>query len=123
MSPTDDQLRETLGLSKSGHKSKHRRDNKEAKETTFNVPRNTSVPLSAQEVHALDVIQLPYYAEVQWLIDFGAYALIIYSFTEIYYFLVPNNNEYNLSLIWCSLVVAFSLYEISLECPPINIVV
>ena len=120
LAPTDDQLRETLGVVKNTHKSKHKRD-KEPKDNTFKVPRNISVPLSAQEVQTLDVIQLPYYAELQWLIDFGVYALIIYLFTEIYYFLVPNNNEYNLSLIWCSLVVAFSLYVISLEYQSIDV--
>ncbi|XP_054162703.1 transmembrane protein 161B-like [Oppia nitens] len=108
--PTDDQLRQLLGLSKSSVKTKNRKDNKEQqKSNTFTVPRDISLELVSKPVDLLDVIQLPYYAEVQWLFDFSAYAVVVYILTEFYYFLVPNSNEYNLSLIWCSFVVAFSL--------------
>ena len=114
--PSDEQLRETIGLPKNSNKSnRNKRENKEQKDDTFNVPRNISLSLEAIPVEPLEVIQLPYYAELQWLVDFGVYAVIIYFCTEFYYFLVPNSNEYNLSLIWCSLVVAFSLYVFSIN--------
>ncbi len=113
--PSDEQLREIVGLPKNTSKTnRNRKENKDKDENvnTFNVPRNISLTLEAEPLQAIDLIQLPYYAELQWLIDFGVYALIIYTLTEFYYYLVPNSSEYNLSLVWCSLVIAFSLYEL-----------
>jgi hypothetical protein len=115
--PTDEQLREIVGLPKNTSKTnRNRKENRDKDKdeniNTFNVPRNISLTLEAEPLQVLDLIQLPYYAELQWLIDFGVYALIIYTLTEFYYYLVPNSSEYNLSLVWCSLVIAFSLYEL-----------
>lgn len=108
--PSDEHLREIVGLPKNTSKgNRNRREYKEENSNTFNVPRNICLTLEAEQISVIDVIQLPFYAEFQWLLDFGVYALIIYAFTEFYYFLIPNSNEYNLSLVWCSLVVAFSL--------------
>ncbi|GFY67704.1 transmembrane protein 161B [Trichonephila inaurata madagascariensis] len=54
------------------------------------------------------MIQLHYYSEYQWLLDFSLCALIVYVVTEVYYYLIPAKDEVNLSILWCILVVGFA---------------
>ena len=49
----------------------------------FNVPRNIDLQLETSRVTKLDIVQLRFYAEYQWLVDFAIYALIVYALTEV----------------------------------------
>lgn len=48
--------------------------------------------------------------EYQWLINFSLYAGLVYLSTEIYSYYSPIENEINLSMLWCSIVIVFALY-------------
>lgn len=76
---------------------------------TFHVPRNLDIQLEVTKVTQYDVINLRYYAEYQWLVDFSLYACIVYVISEIYHFYIPLKEEVNLSMMWCLLVVFFAL--------------
>lgn len=80
------------------------------KSHTFHVPRNLDIQLEVTKVTPFDVINLRYYTEYQWLVDFSLYASIIYVISEIYHFYIPLKEEVNLSMMWCLLVVFFALY-------------
>lgn len=56
-----------------------------------------------------DVVNLRYYTEYQWLVDFSLYASIVYVISEIYHFFIPLKEEVNLSMMWCLLVIFFAL--------------
>ncbi|XP_077993092.1 transmembrane protein 161B-like [Glandiceps talaboti] len=111
--PSDEELRKVAGLATSNNmKSKGRRDRKGMKEVedkTFTVPRNVGVQLETAPIHTIDAIQLHYYTEFQWLLDFSMCAMIVYIITEIYYEAVQPKCEFNLSLVWILLVIIFSL--------------
>lgn len=108
--PSDESLRELIGLPKrTFSKNRKRKEQNSQDDTKFNVPRNITLQLEPREIKLIDIITLPFYTEFQWLVDFSFCASIIYILTEIYYFVVPNTNEFNLSLIWCGLVIAFSM--------------
>lgn len=107
---------------------------------TFHIPRNLDVQLETAKVSRLDVVHLRYFTEYQWLVDFAFYTLIVYAITEVYMLLLlylihiffqsylislytvffsPKQvyqnwfslkNEINLSMLWCGLVILFSLY-------------
>lgn len=57
-----------------------------------------------------DLVQLRFYTEYQWLLDFALYSMITYSLSELYIFLLPerSSQEANLSLVWVILVILFT---------------
>lgn len=72
------------------------------------VPKKLALTLEAERVHSIDLIQLNFYKEYHWLIDFALYATIVYIISEIQFYLIPESKEMNLSLIWCILVIGFT---------------
>jgi len=114
--PSDEELRQFAP----GPLYKDKRDKKKAKQAekngnggsngTFNVPRNTEFGLEKAPVVVGDLVQLRYYSEYQWLLDFAAYSLLTYALSEVYIFMLPAkaNQEVNLSLVWLILVIGFS---------------
>jgi len=84
---------------------------------TFNVPRNIEIELEKAPVSLTDILQLRFYSEYQWLVDFSLYTLIVYVLTEVYLTVLPERAAQetgNLSLVWCCLVLMFA-YRILLS--------
>ncbi|XP_055925695.1 transmembrane protein 161B-like [Argiope bruennichi] len=109
--PTDEELLSVAGLQRNpekpkGKKGKNRKE--DAGDSEFMVPKNIDLQLDVAPVQPNDMIQLHYYSEYQWLLDFSLCALIVYVVTEVYYFLIPAKEEVNLSILWCVLVVGFA---------------
>ncbi|KAG8182232.1 hypothetical protein JTE90_024165 [Oedothorax gibbosus] len=109
--PSDEELLIVAGLQRNpdkpkGKKGKNRKEDKD--ESEFMVPKNLELQLDVAAVQPSDMIQLHYYSEYQWLLDFSICALIVYTITEVYYYLIPAKDEVNLSVLWCMLVVGFA---------------
>lgn len=110
--PTDEELRTLAGVPKErGGKGKgdRRNGNQAEKSSTFHIPRNLDVQLDSVKISQYDVVHLRYYTEYQWLIDFSLYSIIVYLISETYHFYFPINDEVNLSMLWCALVIFFAL--------------
>lgn len=115
--PTDEELRQLAGLSRGGgdkDKGKGRRQDLRkmmgnAKQEGFSVPRSLPLQLDVARVEALDLLPLQYYAEYQWLMDFSFCALVVFVLTEVYYSLSQHHIEFNASVLWCLLALAFCL--------------
>lgn len=106
--PTDQELRTLAGVPKEKpKKGKHAENGKTG--DVFHVPRNLGITLESTKVSSLDVIHLKFYTEFQWLLDFSIYASMVYVLTEVYNYYYPTKEEFNLSMLWCSLVLGFSL--------------
>jgi len=116
--PSDDELRvfsPAPRLDKKEKKNKRNLDKNGSNGSngtngTFNVPRNIEVQLETAPVDLGDLVQLRYYTEYQWLLDFSCYSMITYILSEIYIFLLPDKaiTEVNLSLVWVFLVIGFT---------------
>lgn len=103
-----------LGVPKSIQKSKkdrHKHHNN-SESSTFHVPRNLDIQLEVTKVTQYDIVNLRYYTEYQWLVDFSLYSSIIYCLSEVYHFYFPLKEEVNLSMMWCLLVIFFALYPL-----------
>lgn len=117
--PSDDELRTLAGVPKEKHTKgggggKGNKSYKTLNGTgQFHIPRSLEVQLETTPVVARDVVNLRYFTEYQWLVDFSAYAAVVYTLSEIYHYYFPLKNEFNLSMIWCLLVVFFSLKLLS----------
>ena len=93
-----------------GHRGRKNANDYSPENETFNVPRSTDVQLETAKVTVQDIVQLRFYSEFQWLIDFALYAAVVYTFTEIYAHYFPSKaaEEVNLGMVWCVLVAGFA---------------
>ncbi|GIY69627.1 transmembrane protein 161B [Caerostris extrusa] len=106
--PSDEELLSIAGLQRNSGKTKGKKKKEDNGDCEFMVPKNLDLQLDVAAVQPNDMIQLHYYSEYQWLLDFSLCALIVYIITEIYYFFIPARDEVNLSILWCILVVGFA---------------
>eukprot|EP00092_Neocalanus_flemingeri_P020550 GFUD01022263.1.p1 GENE.GFUD01022263.1~~GFUD01022263.1.p1 ORF type:complete len:522 (+),score=162.60 GFUD01022263.1:223-1788(+) len=116
--PSDDELRVFAPVPKLDKKDKKKQRNQEKNgsnganpsSATFNVPRNIEVQLETAAVDLGDLVQLRYYTEYQWLVDFSCYSMITYMLSEVYIYMLPDKatSEVNLSLVWVVLVIGFT---------------
>lgn len=118
--PSDEELKSLAGIPGKLLKGKCRRDkgreryrNGTAKDEKdyeqFLVPKNLYINLDAAPISLGEIVQLRFYSEYQWLLDFAGYTVIVYILTEAYYFLLPGRNEFNLSIVWCLLALGFTV--------------
>ncbi|XP_076466101.1 transmembrane protein 161B-like [Babylonia areolata] len=110
--PSDEELKQLAGISKGGEKGKGRRQDYKKmmtnpKEESFQVPRNLPLQLDTAKVESLDLVPLQYYTEYQWLMDFSLSTVIVYILTEVYYVIGQHHIEFNASVLWCLLSIAF----------------
>lgn len=122
--PSDSQLKSLAGVPKTAHKPKksdhnhHHKggsryngngNNAAANDGVFHVPRNLDIQLETTKIEEFDLLHLRYYAEYQWLVDYSLYTGLVYIISEVYHFYFPLVDEVNLSMMWCLMVVLFSL--------------
>ncbi|EEB13811.1 conserved hypothetical protein [Pediculus humanus corporis] len=110
--PTNEELRSLAGIqknNKNNKKNRYGKDNEQQVLDTFHVPRDLDIQLKKSKVVPLDVMHLRFYSEYQWLIDFSVYAVVIYTLTETYQLIFQAQDEVNLSMLWCFLVVGFAM--------------
>ena len=74
------------------------------------LPKQNDIQLETTQVTLADIVQLPFYSEYQWLLDFAVYAIFVYIITEVYISFFPTKSaqELNLSMVWCALAVGFA---------------
>lgn len=108
--PTMDELRNAANIRKEskakGHRKSHYREEKE----DFNIPRNVCVSLESYSVQSESIMSLKFSSDLQWIIDYCACSIVIYVLIEVYYKILSNRvaTEFNLSLVWIGLGMAFS---------------
>ena len=93
------------------HKRKQEQNKHENEDQNiFYVPKQNDIQLETTQVTLADIVQLPFYSEYQWLLDFAVYAIFVYIITEVYISFFPTKSaqELNLSMVWCALAVGFA---------------
>ena len=91
MHPSDEELRTLAMIPKESNRKKGSRKQERlsgrnghaAENGIFNVPRNLDLQLETTNVTTSEVVQLRYYPEYQWLVDFAFHAMLVYSMTEV----------------------------------------
>ncbi|KAH7945739.1 hypothetical protein HPB49_015009 [Dermacentor silvarum] len=122
--PSDEELKSLAGISGKSFKGKNKRekwrnrngsldDGKDYEE--FLVPKSIPVVLQAAPITAEEALQLRFYTDYQWLMDFAVHAVLVYAVTEAYRYYIPGREEINLSLVWCLLVLGFAVYPCCLQ--------
>ncbi|XP_041970468.1 transmembrane protein 161B [Aricia agestis] len=107
--PDNNELKALAGVPRDKPKGKKGGKNEaNGKPETFHVPRSLDIQLETAPVTALDVVHLRFYTEYIWIVDFSLYTAIVYIMSEVYTSVFPLKDEFNLSMVWCFLVVLFS---------------
>ncbi|KAI5646403.1 hypothetical protein NE865_01336 [Phthorimaea operculella] len=107
--PDNSELKTLAGVPKDKPKNKKGgKSEPNGKPETFHVPRSLQIQLETAPVTALDVVHLRFYTEYLWIVDFSLYTAIVYVMSEVYTSFFPLKDEFNLSMVWCLLVVMFS---------------
>lgn len=110
--PSDDELRTLAGVPKEKHTKGGGKGNKgyETRNGTgqFHIPRNLEVQLETTPVVARDVVHLRYYTEYQWLVDFSAYAAVVYILSEVLENILFLHAKLIILLIFSDLSLLFS---------------
>ncbi|KAG7176491.1 Transmembrane protein 161B-like [Homarus americanus] len=113
--PTDEELRSLAGVpkdkgkkGKGGGKGNSKGGGTAEDDGTFTVPRTLDLTLETSRMVPGEVMQLKFYTEYQWLLDFSLCSAIVYIITEIFMAVAPPKAEVNLSMLWCLLAVGFS---------------
>ena len=86
MHPSDEELKPMAIvplLTKKQKGKKERNGHSAAQDTSFYVPKQNDLQLETTQVTLSDVVQLRFYSEYQWLLDFALYALFVYFITEV----------------------------------------
>ncbi|XP_013187407.1 transmembrane protein 161B [Amyelois transitella] len=108
--PDNHELKALAGVPKDKLKGKKGgKSEANGKPETFHVPRSLDIQLETAPVTPLDVVHLRFYTEYLWIVDFSLYTSIVYIMSEVYTSIFPLKDEFNLSMVWCFLVVLFSL--------------
>ncbi|XP_053603802.1 transmembrane protein 161B [Plodia interpunctella] len=108
--PDNHELKALAGVPKDKVKGKKGgKSEPNGKLETFHVPRSLDIQLETAPVTPLDVVHLRFYTEYLWIVDFSLYTSIVYIMSEVYTSIFPLKDEFNLSMVWCFLVVMFSL--------------
>lgn len=110
--PSDEELKMLAPVPPKWGRAKSRGNHKDLINSadSFNVPRSIDVQLEKSPVTLIDVVQLRFYNEYEWLVDFCFGTCLLYATTELYIFYFPNKavNEVNLSMLWCLLLGGFA---------------
>lgn len=107
--PYNSELKALAGVPKDKPKGKKGgKSESNGKPETFHIPRNLDIQLETTPVSPLDVVHLRFYMEYLWIVDFSLYTAIVYIMSEVYTSIFPLKDEFNLSMVWCLLVVLFS---------------
>ncbi|XP_046963400.1 transmembrane protein 161B [Vanessa cardui] len=107
--PDNSELKALAGVPKDKPKGKKGgKHESNGKPETFHIPRSLDIQLEIAPVTPLDVVHLRFYTEYLWIVDFSLYTGIVYIMSEIYTSIFPLKDEFNLSMVWCLLVVLFS---------------
>ncbi|XP_052740839.1 transmembrane protein 161B isoform X1 [Bicyclus anynana] len=107
--PDNSELKTLAGIPRDKPKGKkNAKIESNGKPETFYVPRRLEIQLETAPVTPLDLVHLRFYAEYLWIVDFSLYTAVVYIMSEIYTSFFPLKDEFNLSMVWCLLVVLFS---------------
>ena len=91
MHPSDEELKSLAMIPRDRNRKKgSRRDERiggrnghASEDGVFKVPRNLDVQLDTTKVTMTEIMQLRYYSEYQWLVDFAFHTLLVYVLTEV----------------------------------------
>ncbi|TKR94042.1 hypothetical protein L596_008387 [Steinernema carpocapsae] len=112
--PSNEHLKEAAHIPALNTRGRRRRQEKEEQEAKgFRVPKGTDFNLYLMEVKREHMEQLPFYEHFVWLIDFLFFALLVSAISAFFNFLLPGNQDVNVSNIWLVIGATWILHTLT----------
>ncbi|CAP36938.2 Protein CBG19780 [Caenorhabditis briggsae] len=75
----------------------------------FSIPKSSPFQLSLYPVNVADLVQFEMYTQLHWMCLCIPVSLLVYTLSEIYNFVMPENKDFNVSIIFMLVVIMFVL--------------
>lgn len=110
LSPSNQELKALLPPTKEKLNQRNRRKKREEEaEDGFSIPKSSPFQLSLYPVNVADLIQFEMYTQLHWMCLCIPVCLFVYSLSEIYNYVMPENKDFNVSIIFVFVVIMFVL--------------
>ncbi|CAI5439772.1 unnamed protein product [Caenorhabditis angaria] len=108
MAPSNSELKSLMPPTKEKMSQRNRRKREEEAEG-FNVPKSSPFQLKLIEVDVRDLVNFEMYTSLHWLTLCVPICLITFSLSEIYNYALPENKDFNVSIVFLLVVLGFIL--------------
>ena len=105
--PTDEDLKKVVGKFQNG-KGRNKKSESIAI-NTFKVNKKLDIFLETEPIQPINITSLRNYLDYKWLVDYFFFSLLVYTGTEVYYYVWQPVSDFNLSLIWLALSAFFAV--------------
>lgn len=110
VSPSNNELRSLLPQTKEKITNRNRRKKREEQESEgFNVPKSAPFQLHLMPVQTSDLQHFEMYTSLHWLCLCIPVCLFVYSLSEIFNYVAPDNKDFNLTTILILVIAGFVL--------------
>uniref|UniRef100_A0A8R1HLC3 Uncharacterized protein n=1 Tax=Caenorhabditis japonica TaxID=281687 RepID=A0A8R1HLC3_CAEJA len=110
LAPSNQELKALLPPTKEKLNQRNRRKKREDEEVEgFNVPKASPFQLRLTAVDVRDLVQFEMYTSLHWLCLCIPVCLTVYSLSEVYNYVIPENRDFNISIIFMLVIIMFVL--------------
>ncbi|EGT59721.1 hypothetical protein CAEBREN_23165 [Caenorhabditis brenneri] len=110
LAPSNQELKALLPPSKEKLNQRNRRKKREDEAVEgFSIPKASPFQLNLYPVDVKDLIQFEMYTSLHWLCLCIPVCLLVYTLSEIYNYVMPDNRDFNVSIVFMLVVIMFVL--------------
>ncbi|PIC54741.1 hypothetical protein B9Z55_003865 [Caenorhabditis nigoni] len=110
LAPSNQELKALLPPTKEKLNQRNRRKKREDEAVEgFSIPKSSPFQLSLYPVNVADLVQFEMYTQLHWMCLCIPVSLLVYTLSEIYNFVMPENKDFNVSIIFMLVVIMFVL--------------
>ncbi|CAI2293902.1 unnamed protein product [Caenorhabditis sp. 36 PRJEB53466] len=110
LAPSNQELKALLPPSKEKLNQRNRRKRREDEAAEgFNVPKASPFQLHLIAVDVKDLVQFEMYTSLHWLCLCIPVCLTVYALSELYNYLLPENRDFNVSIVFMLVIIMFVL--------------
>ncbi|CAO4363611.1 unnamed protein product [Caenorhabditis nigoni] len=110
LAPSNQELKALLPPTKEKLNQRNRRKKREDEAVEgFSIPKSSPFQLSLYPVNVADLVQFEMYTQLHWMCLCIPVSLLVYTLSEVYNFVMPENKDFNVSIIFMLVVIMFVL--------------
>ncbi|EFO95748.1 hypothetical protein GCK72_003602 [Caenorhabditis remanei] len=110
LAPSNQELKALLPPTKEKLNQRNRRKKREDEAVEgFSIPKSSAFQLNVYPVDVRDLVQFEMYTSLHWLCLCIPVCLLVYTLSEVYNYVMPDNKDFNVSIVFVLVVIMFVL--------------
>ncbi|CAB60433.2 Lysosomal cobalamin transporter [Caenorhabditis elegans] len=110
LAPSNQELKALLPPTKEKMNQRNRRKKREDEAAEgFSLPKSSPFQLNLYPVDVKDLVQFEMYTSLHWLCLCIPVCLFVYTLSEVYNYIMPDNRDFNVSIVFMLVVIMFVL--------------